>query len=82
MAQCNLANCYYNGQGVPQSYADAVKWYLKAAEQGYAKAQCNLGDCFFKGYGVFRNLDEARRWYRLAADNGNQTAQEALRKYF
>jgi TPR repeat protein len=34
---------YDNGQGVPQDYATAVRWYRKAAEQGYAKAQFNLG---------------------------------------
>lgn len=33
-AQYNLALCYKKGIGVPQSEADAVKWFLKAAEQG------------------------------------------------
>ena len=27
---------YYNGEGVPQDYKEAVKWYTKAAEQGLA----------------------------------------------
>jgi TPR repeat protein len=30
---------YATGQGVPQDHVEAVKWYRKAAEQGYAKAQ-------------------------------------------
>ena len=30
---------YDNGQGVPQDYKQAVKWYTKAAEQGDADAQ-------------------------------------------
>ena len=34
---------YRNGQGVTQDNAEAVKWYRKAAEQGYAAAQFNLG---------------------------------------
>ena len=38
MAQYNLGVCYYNGDGVAQSYAEAVKWFRKAAEQGYAEA--------------------------------------------
>ena len=33
------------GQGVPQDYAEAVKWYRLAAEQGNADAQYNLGRC-------------------------------------
>ena len=33
-AQLNLGHCYWNGKGVPQNYAEAVKWFRKAAEQG------------------------------------------------
>ena len=32
-AQFNLGVAYYTGQGVPQDYTEAVKWYRKAAEQ-------------------------------------------------
>ncbi len=32
-AQTYLAGMYYQGQGVPQDYAEAVKWYRKAADQ-------------------------------------------------
>ena len=38
-AQYNLGLMYNNGDGVPQDYKEAVKWYRLAAEQGYAKAQ-------------------------------------------
>ncbi len=40
---------YANGQGVPQDYAQAVAWYRKAAEQGYAKVQTNLGVMYANG---------------------------------
>ncbi|MBY0345945.1 MAG: SEL1-like repeat protein [Neisseriaceae bacterium] len=30
---------YYNGEGVEQNDAEAVRWYKKAAEQGHADAQ-------------------------------------------
>ena len=43
---------YRNGEGVPQDYAQAVKWYRKAAEQGYANAQFNLGLMYTKVEGV------------------------------
>ncbi len=33
---------YYNGEGVPKDYKEAVKWYRKAADQGIAHAQHNL----------------------------------------
>ena len=34
LAQYNLGFMYSNGEGVPQDYAEAVKWYRMAAEQG------------------------------------------------
>jgi TPR repeat protein len=36
LAQRNLGFMYANGQGVPQDYAEAVKWYRLAADQGDA----------------------------------------------
>jgi len=30
---------YYDGRGVPQDSAEAVRWYRLAAELGLAKAQ-------------------------------------------
>ena len=32
-------SCYENGDGVPQNYDEAVKWYRKAAQQGNEDAQ-------------------------------------------
>ena len=37
-AQTSLGLMYDNGKGVPQDYAEAVKWYRKAAEQGHLAA--------------------------------------------
>ena len=34
---------YAKGDGVPQDYKEAVKWFRLSAEQGNAKAQSNLG---------------------------------------
>ena len=34
---------YENGKGVPRNYAEALKYYRLAAEQGHAVAQNNLG---------------------------------------
>ena len=62
--------CTSNGQGVPQDYAEAVKWYRKAADQGYAAAQTNLGLMYAHGQGVPQDYVEAVKWYRKAADQG------------
>jgi TPR repeat protein len=76
-AQFNLGLAYYHGQGVPQDYVEAVKWYRKAAEQGNAMAQYNLGNAYYYGR-VPQDYVEAAKWYRKAAEQGNATAQYDL----
>ena len=58
---------YSQGQGVQQDYAEAVKWYRRAVEQGYADAQGNLGTMYFNGRGVQQDYAEAVKWTRRAA---------------
>src|SRR5256885_17240338 len=41
-AQNSLGWMYANGRGVDQDDQEAVRWYRKAAEQGYAQAQLQL----------------------------------------
>src|ERR1035438_5254339 len=41
-AQVHLGLMYYQGQGVPQDYKEAMRWYRLAADQGDADAQFNL----------------------------------------
>jgi hypothetical protein len=57
---------YDRRQGVPQNYAEAVKWYRKAAEQGFAEAQTNLGMMYFTGQGVPKDYVLAHMWFNLA----------------
>ncbi|MBE6293239.1 MAG: tetratricopeptide repeat protein [Bacteroidales bacterium] len=77
-AQYNLGVCYYNGDGVQQSYVKAAKWYRKAAEQGNMYAQYNLGVCYANGEGVEQSKSEAAKWYKKAAEQGNTIANYAL----
>jgi len=60
---------YGNGQGLPQDYAEAAKWFRKAAEQGDARAQFNLGGMYGQGQGVPQDYVEAHMWLNLAASN-------------
>ena len=69
---------YLGNNGKSQDYAEAVKWYRKAAEQGNTNAQNNLGVCYETGQGVTKNLKEAIRWYMKAAEQGNMNAQNNL----
>jgi hypothetical protein len=66
------------GEGVPQDYAEAEKWYRLAAEQGIADARFNLGVMYVEGRGVPQDHAEAVKWYRLAAQQGHARAQSNL----
>ncbi len=63
---------------LPKDEAEAVRWYRKAAEQGYAQAQFNLGVVYANGRGVAKDEAEAVRWYRKAAEQGLAMAQYNL----
>lgn len=56
-------------------FAEAVRCYRLAAEQGNAEAQISLGYMYRRGQGVPRDYTEALRWLRLAAEQGNAEAQ-------
>ena len=73
---------YQYGQGVEKDYSEAVKWYKKAADQGYAGAQCNLGVMYENGYGVEKDYSEAAKWYRKAADQGYDRALRNLSELY
>jgi hypothetical protein len=64
-----------NGRGVAKDPVEAVKWYHKAAEQGYANSQFILGVCFENGQSVAKDPIEAAKWYRKAAEQGHARAQ-------
>jgi TPR repeat protein len=76
-AQYNLGVMYAKGEGVPQDYAGAVKWYRLAAEQGYAEAQYNLGVMYGQGRGVPKDQILSFMWTILAASRGLDDARES-----
>jgi hypothetical protein len=61
-----------------KDYAEAMRWYRKAADQGDAAAQANIGLLYRNGWGVAQDYAEAMRWYRKAADQGNTTGQHNI----
>lgn len=77
-AQFYLGAMYHGGHGVSQNYAEALRWYRMAADQGHAGAQTSLGAMYVRGQGVPQNDAEAVRWFRMAADQGEALAQLGL----
>jgi TPR repeat protein len=65
---------YAQGLGVVQDYAEALKWYRLAAQQGSADAQSNLGLMYYNGQGVVQDYAKAHSWLNLAAIKGDADA--------
>jgi TPR repeat protein len=61
-----------------RNFADAVKFFVKAAAAHFALAEVNLGSLYFNGQGVEKDYAEAAKWDRRAADQGLAPAQGAL----
>ena len=58
---------YRIGEEVLQNYAEAIRLYLLAAEQGHAGALLALGRMSWEGQGGPRDLVQAHMWVNLAA---------------
>jgi TPR repeat protein/nucleoid-associated protein YgaU len=71
-----LGNAYTNGLlGLKQDYAEALAWYRRAAEKGFAPAQFNLGLAYELGRGVRADERQAFKYYLMAAEQGFAAAQ-------
>ncbi len=65
---------------------EAMKWYLKAANRGWADAQYRVADMLIPGYiatpsvsqRAHNKASEAVGWLRRAANQGHARAQERL----
>ena len=66
---------YAGGQGVSRDYAEAVKWFRLAAQQGNVEAQYDLGVMYTQGQGVPQDYAQSVKWFRLAAQQGFAKAQ-------
>ena len=69
---------YYAEDCLGQDYAEALKWFKKAASKGNAQAQYRLGKMYSKGQGVTPAPNLAFMWYSMAAENGHSKALDAI----
>jgi len=74
-AQYELGARYHNGDGVPQSDPEAVKWFTRAAEQGHIVSQAMLGYFYWVGQGVPRDINKAYFWSILARAGGDEASK-------
>jgi len=74
-AQEELAYMYASGirhgMGIAKNTQEAVKWNLKAFENGSEVAPVRLGDSYREGDGITQDIAEAIKWYRIGAEQGD-----------
>lgn len=76
MAQYFLGRMYSQGKGVPQNDGEAVNWWRKAAEQGYAAAQYSLGNMYHFGNGVPKDDVKAYMFFNLASVSNDEAKEK------
>lgn len=77
-AQTDLGFLYSVGQGVPQDFTTAVRWFRMATRQGHAPAMLLLAGFYASGHGVQRSSIEAYKFYSLASVLGQNAEQVRL----
>ncbi len=60
--------------------AEAVRWLLLSAEQGYEYAQYRLGKLYLLGNEIEQDFQQAEGWLGQASDQGNSYAKYSLAK--
>uniref|UniRef100_A0A672J5I9 SEL1L adaptor subunit of ERAD E3 ubiquitin ligase n=1 Tax=Salarias fasciatus TaxID=181472 RepID=A0A672J5I9_SALFA len=66
-----LGMAYLYGRGVPVNYELALKYFQKAAEQGWVDGQLQLGTMYYNGIGVKRDYKQALKFFNLASQAGH-----------
>ena len=79
-AQFGLGALHASGQGVPQDYKEAMKWFRLAAEEGNAAAQNHLGLLYENGDGVPKDYVFAYKWFNLAVGSSDKSVADLAAK--
>ncbi|MGH8490685.1 MAG: tetratricopeptide repeat protein [Gammaproteobacteria bacterium] len=67
------------GSDKAEKYTEALDWYRKAADQGYAYAENALAGMYERGRGFLQqDYAEAMKWYRMAADQGDARGRHSV----
>lgn len=80
-AAFNLGQIYYNGQGVPQDHARAVRYFQRAVNGGHPYAQFIMAQFYQRGFLVEHNPIWAIALMRGAAEGGIADADPIWRAW-
>ncbi len=81
-ASYELAEAYWQGDGVARDDETATKWLSTAADRGEPRAQYLLGAAYYGGIGVEQDDGLALYWLGEAATRGHDRAQFMLAEAF
>ncbi|GBC25531.2 kinase-like domain-containing protein [Rhizophagus irregularis DAOM 181602=DAOM 197198] len=73
-AKVRYGDCLYHGKGVDQNFSEALKYFEKAAEDGFKIAMYNVGDMYYNGVGCTKDIEKAKYYMKLAAYNNYESA--------
>lgn len=79
-AQFTMATLYYDGKGVMEDNAQALKWFRKSAENNHSQAQYNLAIMLASGIGIDADLVEAYAWLKISQSNGYGPATDSIKQ--
>ena len=66
-----------------EQYTQAMLWYRKAADAGYAMAQFAIGNMYELGdCGLTQDMNQALYWYRKSAEQGFASAQYSMAVHY
>ena len=79
-AQFALAHSYATGNGLKQSYTEALPWMHQAALQGEVDAMYLLGVMHAEGLGTAIDVEQAKSWLEKATAQQHLDAADYLKK--
>ena len=78
-----LGSMYHQGQGVPQDYKKAMKFFKAASSQkSITDSKYTIASMYARGEGVSVNHKEAIRWHQLAVESGSLKSLAILGAYY
>ncbi|MEL7047444.1 MAG: tetratricopeptide repeat protein [Pseudomonadota bacterium] len=77
-AQFEVGARLAEGKGTKQNFSEAIGWYTRSANQGFAQSMYRLGTMYERGLGVDQHHVKAANYYEQAADRGNIKAMHNL----
>lgn len=77
-----IGKMYLRGEGVPQDFQAASKWFRRGIQNGDASSQNGLGHMYLHGYGLKIDRQRAADYFQEAVEQDLPQAQINLGKLF